>query len=104
MAAGDVSRRRGGGVGYFDELKRGDDRGVVRKIGDEERQSGELWQFNAFGGSPRYEEGELSGNEDGVRLPLEKKRRLSPIVLGEEEKEARIFQRSSTQGFKCCFR
>ncbi|KAJ6294219.1 hypothetical protein OIU76_022325, partial [Salix suchowensis] len=27
---------------------------------DEERQSGELWQFNAFGGSPRYEEGELS--------------------------------------------
>ncbi|KAJ6688316.1 hypothetical protein OIU74_016935, partial [Salix koriyanagi] len=50
---------------------------------DEERQSGELWQFNAFGGSPRYEEGELSGNEDGVRLPLEKKRRLSPIVLGE---------------------
>ncbi|KAJ6410352.1 hypothetical protein OIU84_007158 [Salix udensis] len=118
MAAGDVSRRRGGGVGYFDELKRGGDRGVVRKIGyhsstsvrsfdfkrsgfncrDEERQSGELWQFNAFGGSPRYEEGELSGNEDGVRLPLEKKRRLSPIVLGEEEKEARIFQRSSTQG------
>ncbi|KAJ6339630.1 hypothetical protein OIU77_007553 [Salix suchowensis] len=98
MAAGDVSRRRGGGVGYFDELKRGDDRGVVRKIGyhssksvrsfdfkrsgfncrDEERQSGELWQFNAFGGSPRYEEGELSGHEDGVRLPLEKKRRLSP--------------------------
>ncbi|KAJ6676534.1 CELL DIVISION PROTEIN KINASE [Salix viminalis] len=118
MAAGDVSRRRGGGVGYFDELKRGGDRGVVRKIGyhsstsvrsfdfkrsgfncrDEERQSGELWQFNAFGGSPRYEEGELSGNEDGVRLPLEKKRRLSPFVLGEEEKEARIFQRSSTQG------
>uniref|UniRef100_A0A6N2K4G4 cyclin-dependent kinase n=1 Tax=Salix viminalis TaxID=40686 RepID=A0A6N2K4G4_SALVM len=130
MAAGDVSRRRGGGVGYFDELKRGGgvgyfdelkrggDRGVVRKIGyhsstsvrsfdfkrsgfncrDEERQSGELWQFNAFGGSPRYEEGELSGNEDGVRLPLEKKRRLSPIVLGEEEKEARLFQKSSTQG------
>ncbi|KAF9667992.1 hypothetical protein SADUNF_Sadunf15G0080500 [Salix dunnii] len=118
MATGDVSRRRGGGVGYFDELKRGGDRGVVRKTGyhsstnvrsfdfkrsgcncrDEERQSGELWQFNAFGGSPRYEEGELSGSEDGVRLPLEKKRRFSPIVWDEEEKEARIFQRSSTQG------
>ncbi|KAL3571231.1 hypothetical protein D5086_028480 [Populus alba] len=106
MAAGrlDVSWRRGGGGGYFDELRRGGDRGVVRKNGDEERHCGELWQFNAFGDSPRYEEGEISGNEDGVQLPLEKKRRFSPVVWDAEEKEARIslknrvFQRSSTQG------
>ncbi|XP_011024397.1 PREDICTED: cyclin-dependent kinase G-2 [Populus euphratica] len=66
----DVSWRRGGGGGYFDESRRGGDRGVVRKNG--------------------YEEGEISGNEDGVQLPLEKKRRFSPIVWDTEEKEARI--------------
>ncbi|KAJ6375409.1 hypothetical protein OIU77_000399 [Salix suchowensis] len=108
MAAGrlDVSRRRGGGGGgYFDEVKRGDDRGLVRKSGyhssttvpgfdfrrtgfscrDEERQSGEPWQFNAFGSS-KYEEGEIPPNEDGVQLPPEKKRKFSPVVWDEEKK------------------
>ncbi|KAJ6672271.1 CELL DIVISION PROTEIN KINASE [Salix viminalis] len=108
MAAGrlDVSRRRGGGGGgYFDEVKRGDDRGLVRKSGyhssttvpgfdfrrtgfscrDEERQSGEPWQFNAFGSS-KYEEGEIPPNEDGVQLPPDKKRKFSPVVWDEEKK------------------
>jgi len=110
MAAGrlDVSRRRGGG-GYFDEVKRGGDRGLVRKNGyhsstivpsfdfrrsgfscrDEERQSGEPWQFNAFCSS-KYEEGEIPANEDGVQLPAEKKRKFSPIVWDVEEKKAKI--------------
>ncbi|XP_011014239.1 PREDICTED: cyclin-dependent kinase 10-like [Populus euphratica] len=123
MAAGrlDVSRRQGGG-GYFDKVKRGGDRGLVRKNGyhsstivpsfdfrrgglscrDEEQQSGEPWQFNAFGSS-KYEEGEIPANEDGVQLPAEKKRKFSPIVWDVEEKKAkissknRVVQRSSTR-------
>ncbi|KAJ6977680.1 hypothetical protein NC653_029547 [Populus alba x Populus x berolinensis] len=123
MAAGrlDVSRRRGGG-GYFDEVKRVGDRGLIRRNGyhsstivpsfdfrrdglscrDEERQSGEPWQFHAFGSS-KYEEGEIPANEDGVQLPADKKRKFSPIVWDVEEKKAkissknRVVQRSSTR-------
>ncbi|CAK7336660.1 unnamed protein product [Dovyalis caffra] len=112
MAAGrlDVSRRRGGDLvrknGYHSStsVSSFDFRRSGFSCRDDERQSGELWQFNTFGGSPRYEEGEIPGNEDGVQLPPEKKRRFSPIVWDVEEKEVRIssknriVQRSSTQG------
>ncbi|KAF9671678.1 hypothetical protein SADUNF_Sadunf12G0072500 [Salix dunnii] len=124
MAAGrlDVSRRSGGAGGYFDEVKRGGDRSLVRKNAyhssttvsgfdfrrtgfscrDEERQSGELWQFNAFGSS-KYEEGEIPPNEDEAQMPPEKKRKFSPVVWDVEEKKVkissknRVVQRSTTR-------
>ena len=81
------------------EYGRGRDHGARRKNGYHYSSKTRDWGSRRDGFGSRIEErkvedlskgDKVAGYEDGVRLPAEKKRKISPIVWDREEKDVRV--------------